>query len=82
SMSTHDSKGTTVCVHSVCVAPQQRRQGIASRILAAYTESIKQYNAREGAKAIERLAMLSREDLVPMYKRAGYTCLGQSGIVH
>lgn len=30
-MSTHDPEGSTVCLHSVCIAAQRRRQGLALR---------------------------------------------------
>ncbi|KAJ2072137.1 hypothetical protein GGI09_003086 [Coemansia sp. S100] len=76
SMSTHDPQGTTVCIHSVCVSPQWQRQGVASMLLKKYTEIIK------NCKDITRLAMLSRMDLVPLYQRNGYQCLGPSNVTH
>lgn len=32
--------GTTLCIHSVCVAPDRRRQGIATLMLRAYVNHI------------------------------------------
>ncbi|KAJ2743584.1 hypothetical protein GGH94_005585 [Coemansia aciculifera] len=76
SMSTHDPLGTTVCIHSVCVSPQWQRQGVASMLLKKYTEMM------QDRKGIRRLAMLSRMDLVPLYQRNGYKCLGPSNVTH
>ncbi|KAJ1725073.1 hypothetical protein LPJ53_000724 [Coemansia erecta] len=83
SMETHDPLGPTVCIHSVCVAPEHQGKRVASRMLNEYTDSIRRYNETAGHNVkIERLAMLSRENLVPLYERAGYRTLGQSSVVH
>ncbi|KAJ2725558.1 hypothetical protein GGI07_001186 [Coemansia sp. Benny D115] len=82
SMSKHDPNGPTVCIHSVCVAPKWRRRGIALRLLNAYTESVREYNKKQGLNKINRLAMMSRQNLIPLYERAGYKCLGPSSVVH
>ncbi|KAJ2808136.1 hypothetical protein H4R20_000991 [Coemansia guatemalensis] len=84
SMEEHDPRGSTVCIHSVCVNPLWQRKGVASRLLEAYTSSICKYNSSldpSGYK-IKRLALLSRENLIPLYERAGYTTLGKSSVVH
>ncbi|KAJ2489133.1 hypothetical protein IWW37_004222 [Coemansia sp. RSA 2050] len=80
SMSTHDPKGTTVCIHSVCVDPKWQRKGVASMLLQRYTETMQEHNRSTGD--IKRLAMLSRADLVPLYERNGYKCLGPSAVSH
>ncbi|KAJ2861757.1 hypothetical protein GGI22_002370 [Coemansia erecta] len=86
SMSTHDPRGSTACIHSVCVAPAWQRKGVATRLLELYPQSIRRYNSTidgaDGSAKIARLAMLSRMDLVPFYQRVGFTNLGQSGVVH
>ncbi|KAJ2556582.1 hypothetical protein EV175_001908 [Coemansia sp. RSA 1933] len=86
SMGTHDPKGTTACIHSVCVDPEWQRKGVATRLLELYPQSVRRYNSSiesgSGCARITRLAMLSREDLVPFYQRAGYTNLGHSSVVH
>ncbi|KAJ2712890.1 hypothetical protein H4R19_002525 [Coemansia spiralis] len=86
SMSTHDPAGSTVCIHSVCVSPAWQRKGVASMLLREYTTSMRNYNSRLAATGsaprLARLAMLSREHLLPLYERAGYTTLGRSSVVH
>ncbi|KAJ2614261.1 hypothetical protein H4S08_001787 [Coemansia sp. RSA 1365] len=84
SMEEHDPHGSTVCIHSVCVNPLWQRKGVASRLLKAYTRAIRNYNSSIDVSEckIKRLALLSRENLVPLYERAGYTTLGKSSVVH
>ncbi|KAJ2840367.1 hypothetical protein FBU31_000472 [Coemansia sp. 'formosensis'] len=76
SMGRHDPRGSTVCVHSVCVDPRWRRRGVASMLLKKYTEMVR---CRGGVK---RLAMMSRVGLVPLYERNGYQCVGPSSVIH
>ena len=39
-MSTHDPDGTALCIHSVCVTRDHRRQGVATRMLEAYVRFV------------------------------------------
>ena len=41
-MSFHVADGTTVCIHSVCVAEEERRKGLATRMLTAYLQWVPQ----------------------------------------
>lgn len=76
SMKLHVSEGTTVCIHSVCVSPSRRRQGLASTTLKAYIAAMRQ-NAR-----YKRLALISRPNLIPLYEAVGFRLLGKSEVVH
>ena len=38
SMSSHHPDGQTLCIHSVCVAAEYQRQGIATKMLKAYLQ--------------------------------------------
>ncbi|KAJ2660379.1 hypothetical protein IWW48_002963 [Coemansia sp. RSA 1200] len=86
SMSTHDPKGSTACIHSVCVHPEWQRKGVATKLLKLYPQTVRRYNSTIGESEerakITRLAMMARKDLVPFYQRAGYTNCGQSTVVH
>ncbi|KAF9915535.1 hypothetical protein BX616_005963 [Lobosporangium transversale] len=44
SMSTHDPKGTSVCIHSVCVARAYQRRGIASAMMKEYLDHLRRLN--------------------------------------
>ncbi|KAJ2357294.1 hypothetical protein IWW50_004967 [Coemansia erecta] len=81
SMSTHDPQGTTACVHSVCVAPEWQRKGLATKLLNLYTESIREYNRTADVK-ISRLALISHKYLLPLYEGAGYRLIGVSSVEH
>nr|KAJ3421490.1 hypothetical protein HK105_003334 [Polyrhizophydium stewartii] len=41
SMKAHDPVGTTICIHSVCVAPDLRRRGIALAMLRHYVRYLR-----------------------------------------
>ncbi|RUS29238.1 acyl-CoA N-acyltransferase [Jimgerdemannia flammicorona] len=81
SMKTHDLAGRTVCVHSVVVDPEFRRKGIATKCLTAYVEGLKEVNERDGKK-YDRVALLSHQELVPLYEKAGFVLRGKSEVVH
>lgn len=86
-MRVHHPQGRTVCVHSVCVAPEYRRQGVALALLQAYTRHLNDENDRHkrettGDKIYERIALITHDHLIPLYEKAGYALLGRSPVVH
>lgn len=76
SMKTHDPEGKTVCLHSVCVSPNARRQKIASRLMKHWIEIIR------NEKRYQRIALMSRPNLIPLYESVGFKTLGKSSVVH
>jgi cyclin-dependent kinase-like len=92
SMSNHVDGGVTAAVHSVCVAENWRRKGIALQLLNAFKNQCVELNSGEGCKRvgtaggaarnIERIALIAKKDLVPLYEKAGFTLLGLSEVVH
>ncbi|KAI9026116.1 acyl-CoA N-acyltransferase [Hyaloraphidium curvatum] len=80
SMGTHEPGGTTAAVHSVCVAKQHQRRGIALALLAAFRRQCDDLN-KEGWK-VERIALIAKEGVVPLYEKAGFVLLGRSEVVH
>jgi ribosomal protein S18 acetylase RimI-like enzyme len=68
SMSTHEPQGKYLCIHSVAVEKQYRRQGIASRLLQAYISHV-----REAAKQVKMMLLISKEPVVPLYEGVGFT---------
>lgn len=81
SMDIHNDNGTTVAIHSVCVAPQYRGQGIAEKLLTNFLDGLRAANSGD-AKCYKRAALLSRERLIKLYEKAGFTCIGKSQVVH
>jgi ribosomal protein S18 acetylase RimI-like enzyme len=72
----HVPDGEVVCVHSVVVQPDLRRQGIGHAILKAFVEEIR------SRKKYQRIALLSKEHNLKFYSRIGFEVLGESAVFH
>eukprot|EP00955_Chlamydomonas_euryale_P038645 351146-Chlamydomonas_euryale.AAC.1 len=59
SMSTHEPDGTTLCIHSVCVAQPHRRRGVASAALRAYINYV-----RATSPHLRQVRLISKQYLV------------------
>jgi ribosomal protein S18 acetylase RimI-like enzyme len=59
SMSLHETEGNLLCIHSVCVAEEHRRQGIGSKLMVAYVNFVKQ-----GRPDVDTVRLLCKEHLV------------------
>ncbi|XP_078263575.1 uncharacterized protein LOC144597822 [Rhinoraja longicauda] len=77
SMEVHESAGTTVCIHSVCVDQAWRRCGIALSLLGHFVEVVR--HTRPTAK---RICLISHQQVLPLYTKAGFTLLGPSTVTH
>lgn len=74
SMSTHVPGARTVLVHGVCVAPDARKRGIASALLAEYQRCL------AAAGSCERVLLISHEEKISFYERIGFKSRGLSSI--
>lgn len=96
-MAAHDPRGTSVCVHAVCVADAYRRQGVGLSLLRNYIARMVGMAAEaaeagaeagvgvgdaKGAPRVERILLLSHEELVPFYESAGFERGGKSTVKH
>jgi ribosomal protein S18 acetylase RimI-like enzyme len=81
SMSQHEPNGKTICLHSVCVSPKTRKQGVATRLLEDWIKTLRDINTH-GTKKYDRIALISRADLIKLYGSVGFVELGKSPIVH
>lgn len=77
SMKEHEPTGQTLCLHSVCVQPEQQRKGIATSMVKAYLVYVQQT-----CPQIQSVQLICKEDLIPLYKAAGFRLLGVSEVVH
>lgn len=82
SMSVHELDGKTICLHSVCVSPDYRKQGIATKLMTTWIEQLKQVNAKEHEKKYKRIAIMSRPNLLGLYESVGFKNIGVSKVVH
>ncbi|KAJ7678228.1 acyl-CoA N-acyltransferase [Mycena polygramma] len=81
SMSTHVPGASSVCIHSVCVSPACRRQGVALRLLQEYIARL-EAAYREKSVPYQRVLLITHEWLRPLYEKAGFEWLGPSAVVH
>lgn len=79
-MSLHEPSGTSVCIHAVCVTPEYRRRGIALGLLQEYITSLER--ARQQGAHLERVLLITHDDMRSLYEQAGFEWLGQSKVVH
>ena len=76
-MATHEADGTTLCIHSVCVAQQERSRGVALSLLRAYMRMLPAV-----APAVRSVRLIAKPYLTALYERAGFRVLGPSDVVH
>nr|DAA64562.1 TPA_inf: non-vertebrate-type arylalkylamine N-acetyltransferase [Leucoraja erinacea] len=77
SMEVHESAGTTICIHSVCVDQAWRRRGIALSLLRHFVEVV-----RHSRPTARRICLICHLQLLPLYTKAGFTLLGPSTVTH
>ena len=73
-MTAHDPDGNILAIHSVCVAPEFRRRGVASRMLKHYL--------RTCVGSVTSVRLLAKQNLLSLYTKAGFKIDGVSPIVH
>lgn len=75
-MSTHSPTGPYAAIHSVCVAPDHRGQGLATSMLKEYLAWLRR------VPGIIAAHLITHQHLQSMYERAGFTLVGESSVVH
>lgn len=58
-MSRHDDEGQLLCIHSVVVAAEHRRKGVATRMLGAYLRYV-----QAGTPQLSEVRLIAKEKLV------------------
>jgi guanine nucleotide exchange factor len=79
-MLAHDSTNSahSVCIHSVCVAKEYRRKGVALGLLREYVFRLATLRGGQYHRAL----LISHEELILLYKKAGFELLGPSSVTH
>lgn len=77
SMSTHESNGSSLVVHSVTIDPKYRRKGLGSKMLLWYIDKIinKQHE-------VKKILLLTKELLVKFYESCGFEIVKLSDVEH
>ncbi len=80
SMYKHEPEGTLLCIHSVVVDPALRRRGLASKMLRAYLARLAEQGG--AASGVQEARLLCKDELKPLYAKAGFQLIGPSAVVH
>jgi len=81
SMSTHIPGSSSVCIHSVCVAPSHRRKRVGLALLKEYIRRLEQAQSGQSVN-LERILLITHDNLRGFYEKAGFEWLGKSSVVH
>ena len=76
SMSMHEPTGETLCIHSVVVDAEHRRQGLATWMLRSYIERVSELGVPK------RIVLICKEYLLGFYESCGFVNRGPSDVVH
>ena len=75
-MERHEPDGKLVCIHSVTVVPEFRRQGLGLAMLREYLTALRARRLYSGA------ALICHDELIEFYRQAGFRLIGESAVVH
>jgi PhzF family phenazine biosynthesis protein len=73
----HDPAGPILAIHSVCVAEQYRRRGVATAMLRHFVRRVV-----SSQPTVSRISLMAKMHLIPFYRSCGFECRGLSPIVH
>jgi|SaaInlStandDraft_7_1057024.scaffolds.fasta_scaffold49747_2 GNAT superfamily N-acetyltransferase len=76
-MSMHDPNGVHLCIHTVVVKEELRRQGLATWMLKEYVKQI-----LAAHKYLHSIRLICKDNLITFYKNCGFELIGQSSVVH
>ena len=71
----HEDNGKNLVIFSVAVNPKFQRQGIAMKMMAEFVKTAKNLEK-------EKILLLCKENLIPMYEKMGYVKKGISSSTH
>ena len=78
-LSTHQSDGPLLAIHSVTVAEEYRRQGLATKMMRHYIHSIR--NLKDDSP-IQKLVLMCKKHLLSFYVDCGFSVVRPSALVH
>ena len=79
-MNEHVPQSASVCIHSVCVASEHRRRGVALELLKEYIARLER--SKQSGAPYERILLIAHENLRSLYEKAGFEWIGRSEVVH
>lgn len=72
----HQPNGGTVALHSLAVCPSHQKLGLGKYLMSRYIEKMREM------QAVERISILTYENLVSYYLELGFQLLGASASNH
>jgi predicted N-acetyltransferase YhbS len=72
----HQVVGRTICLHSLAVLPELQKAKVGSTLMKSYIQMV------QDSKVIDRIALITSEDLVPFYEKLGFENKGKSESQH
>ncbi|KAG6267516.1 hypothetical protein E4U47_005218 [Claviceps purpurea] len=72
----HQPNGGTVALHSLAVSPSHQKLGLGKYLMSRYIEKMREM------QAVERISILTYENLVSYYEELGFQLLGASASNH
>uniref|UniRef100_A0A7S1ETD7 N-acetyltransferase domain-containing protein n=1 Tax=Timspurckia oligopyrenoides TaxID=708627 RepID=A0A7S1ETD7_9RHOD len=83
SMAAHDPQGDNVCIHSVVVQKQLRRNGLGSAVLEAFIRHVeKVHSTSQKFRNLKRFSLLAKKHLCTFYIKCGFELIGPSPVEH
>jgi ribosomal protein S18 acetylase RimI-like enzyme len=68
----HRVGGRTVALHSLAVVPEFQKAKVGSTLLRTFIQMI------QDSKVVDRISLITYENLVSFYEKFGFSCLGKS----
>ncbi|KAG6077710.1 hypothetical protein E4U16_002044 [Claviceps sp. LM84 group G4] len=72
----HQPNGNTVALHSLAMCPSHQKLGLGKYLMSRYIEKMREM------QAVERISILTYENLVSFYQELGFQLLGASASTH
>mmetsp|Transcript_6543 Transcript_6543/g.13153 ORF Transcript_6543/g.13153 Transcript_6543/m.13153 type:complete len:193 (+) Transcript_6543:2066-2644(+) len=76
-MTTHQSSGDNLCIHSVVVVQNMRRQGLGLSMMKLYLQYVVTLNLE-----LTRISLLAKDYLLGFYQVNGFHIRGVSSVAH
>ncbi|KAG0374213.1 hypothetical protein BGX24_010684 [Mortierella sp. AD032] len=87
-MSSHDTSGDAVCIHSVCVASAFQRRGVATRMLKEYLQHLQRLNDKNNnsnassSSKYKKVLLIAHQHTIGLYEGVGFVMVGKSSVEH
>ena len=78
-MEVHSINGKHLCIHSVVINKNYRRQGLGLLMVGMYVQKLKQTKI---CQQLLTLRLIAKKHLIDFYRANGFKLVGLSSVVH